>query len=134
MATVVLDAEYAGHADSFVKDEVNAAEEQEVSGEADDKENVVDATTFETTFATRLGYDFAKYTVMLSEETDGFMTDLLVALQRHYNTCRGLADLLRTILKQRTQPLKAITTHIRIPALEVLPEPDACIKTRSSCE
>ena len=104
-----------------------------MSGEADDKENVVDATThIETAFATRLGYDNAKNTVMLSEETDGFMINLIVALQRHYNTRRGLADLLRTILKQRTQLLFA--TDIRIPALELWPEPNACIKTRSSCE
>ena len=98
---------------------------EEESGTADDKENVFDADAsacIETTFAARLGYDRATHTVTLSEATDLFIADLLVALQRHYNTRGRLADLLRTIFKQWTQPLSAIDKYY-IPALELWPEP-----------
>ena len=101
------------------------SEEQEESSTAAEKENVPDATThIETTFAARLGYDRATHTVTLSEATDLFIADLLEALQRHYNTRGRLADLLRTIFKQWTQPIVATTTDkYYIPALELWPEP-----------
>ena len=49
----------------------------------DPEVNVVEV---EAAFAARLGYDRATNFVHLSDATDAFMSTVLVALQRHYNT------------------------------------------------
>ena len=71
----------------------------------------------EAAFAARLGYDRATNTVHLTAATDAFMSDVLVALQRHYNTRGPLRELLHTIFRQWEQQVSD-----DIPALQLWPE------------
>ena len=71
----------------------------------------------EATFAARLGYDRATNAVHLTDATDVFMSAVLVALQRHYNTRGPLRELLHTIFRQWEQQVSD-----DIPALQLWPE------------
>ena len=80
----------------------------------DPEVNVVEV---EAAFAVRLGYDRATNFVHLSDATDAFMSTVLVALQRHYNTRGPLRELLLTIFRQREERV-----WDDIPALQLWPE------------
>ena len=77
----------------------------------------VNVVEVEAAFAPRLGYDRAINTLHLSDATDAFMSTVLVALQRHYNTRGLLRELLHTIFRQWEEQVSN-----DIPALQLWPE------------